>query len=98
MFDRIEADYDRLDQIASQFMNQCKEMQQMLQAVKSSMDDLQGNWIGEGSDAFFSEMESEVLPATNRLVQALDEASRVTKVISQTVQQAEDDAAAPFRS
>ena len=97
--DEIRADYDRLEQLANQFANQSQAIQQMLQNVRGAMDPLQGGgWIGRGSDAFFSEMQSEVLPASQRLQEALDEASRVTKQIVQTVKQAEEEASSPFRA
>ncbi|HID51614.1 MAG TPA: WXG100 family type VII secretion target [Anaerolineae bacterium] len=99
MADEIRVDYDRMEQVASQFANQSQAIQQMLQKVRGSMDPLEsGGWVGRGSDAFFSEMQSEVLPATERLQQALDEASRVTKQIVQTVRQAEEEACSPFRT
>lgn len=97
--DEIRADYDRLEQLANQFASQSQAIQQMLQNVRGSMDPLQsGGWIGRGSDAFFTEMQSEVLPATQRLQEALDEANRVTKQIIQTVKQAEEEASSPFRA
>ena len=97
--DEIRADYERLDKVANQFADQCQAIQQMLQGVKSAMDPLEGGgWIGRGSDAFFSEMQGEVIPASERLQQALDEASRVTRQIVQTVKQAEEEASSPFRA
>jgi WXG100 family type VII secretion target len=99
MADEIRADYDRLEKVASQFANQSQEIQQMLQKIRGSMDPLEnGGWIGRGSDAFFSEMQSEVLPATERLQQAMDEANRVTNQIVQTIRHAEEEACSPFRA
>ena len=99
MYDRVEADYDQLEQVAARFGNQAQEMQQMLQNVRSSMGNLEnGGWEGRGSEAFFSEMNGEVLPATERLHQALNEAQRVTKFIMQTMKQAEEEASSPFRA
>lgn len=98
MADEIRADYDQLDQVASRFANQSQAIQQMLQKVKSSMDKLEGNWVGLGSEAFFQEMQSLVLPASQRFQNALQEASQVTRRISQTVKTAEEDASSPFRS
>jgi WXG100 family type VII secretion target len=99
MADEIRADYDRLEKVASQFANQSQEIQQMLQKVRGSMEPLEsGGWIGRGSDAFFSEMQSEVLPATERLQQAMDEANRVTNQIVQTIRHAEEEACSPFRA
>lgn len=97
--DEIRADYDRLEQLANQFANQAQAIQEMLQNVRGAMDPLEGGgWIGRGSDAFFSEMQGEVLPASQRLQQALDEANRITKQVIQTVKQAEEEASSPFRA
>ena len=98
MADEVRADYEQLEQVASRFANQSQEVQQMLQQVRNQMQKLQSDWIGRGSEAFFSEMEGEVLPAVQRLQQALEEANRVTNEIVQTMQQAEDEASSPFRS
>jgi len=98
MADEVRADYDQLEQVASRFANQSQEVQQTLQQVRNRMNKLQNDWIGRGSEAFFSEMEGEVLPATNRLQQALEEASRITKEVVQIMQQAEEEASSPFRT
>ncbi len=99
MADTIEANYDQLGQVASRFANQSQAVQQMVQSVRSSMNKLEdGGWEGRGSDAFFTEMNEEVLPATERLRQALEEAGRTTQQIVQTMQQAEEEASTPFRS
>jgi WXG100 family type VII secretion target len=98
MADEIKADYDQLEQVANKFANQSQEIQQMLQQVRGGMEKLENDWIGRGSEAFFREMRDKVLPATLRLQQALEEANRVTKDISQTFQQADEEASSPFRS
>jgi len=99
MSDEIRADYDQLEEVASRFANQSQVIQQMLQKVRSSMGKLEdGGWIGRGSDAFFQEMQGEVLPASLRLQEVLEEASQVARNIIQIVRQAEDEASSPFRS
>ncbi|MCG8346231.1 MAG: WXG100 family type VII secretion target [Chloroflexales bacterium] len=99
MGDEIRADYEQLEDVASRFANQSQVIQQMLEKVRGSMSKLEdGGWIGRGSDAFFQEMNSEVLPASLRLQEVLDEASQVTRAIVQIVQQAEDEACSPFRA
>lgn len=98
MADEIRADYQQLQSVAAQFSKQASAINQMSQQVKRSMSSLQGNWIGKGSESFFSEMSDKVLPGTARLYKALQEASKITKQIAQTVQQAENDAAAPFKT
>ena len=98
MPDEVRADYEQLEQVSARMANQSKAIQDMLNMVRSRMDPLEsGSWIGRGSNAFFSEMNGEVLPASQRLQQALEEAGQVTRQIAQTMKQAEEEAAAPFR-
>lgn len=96
--EEIRADYDGLAQVASKLANQSQQIQQMTQNVQRSMENLHSGWEGRGSQAFFNEMQSRVLPSVNRLHQALQQASQATQRISQTIQQAEDEAAAPFKA
>jgi WXG100 family type VII secretion target len=99
MSDEIRADYEQLEQIATRFARQEQAIQQMLQKVRASMSKLEnGGWIGRGSQAFFAEMNGKVLPATQRLQQAMGEASRGVRDIAKTVQQAEDEASAVFKA
>ncbi|MBK8051551.1 MAG: WXG100 family type VII secretion target [Anaerolineales bacterium] len=98
MSDEVRASYDELEQVAQRFARAQSEIQQMLQSVRGAMEPLEnGSWIGRGSDAFFREMRSLVLPSVTRLQSALGEASTTTKNISQTMKQADEEAAAPFR-
>jgi len=97
MADEIRADYTQLQQVATQFSRQATAINRMQQQMKRSLSALQGNWIGHGSEAFFSEMSDKVLPATNRLYKALQEADRTTRQIVQVLQQAEQIAASYFQ-
>ncbi len=98
MADEVRASYDELEQVANRFARAQNEVQHLLQNVRSSMQPLEaGGWIGKGSDAFFSEMRGEVLPAVTRLQQAMAEAGATTRTIVQVMQQADEEAAAPFR-
>jgi WXG100 family type VII secretion target len=98
MADEIKADYSQLQQVSAQFNKNASTMSQMQQQVKGKMSSLQGSWMGKGSEAFFSEMSDKVLPGVDRLIKALQEASKVTKQMAQVLQQAEQDAAAPFKT
>jgi WXG100 family type VII secretion target len=99
MADEIRADYNQLTQIANRFTRQAAAMRSMQQKVQRSMNPLKaGGWVGLGSDAFFGEMEGKVLPGVKNLVNALDEAARVTKQMAQELKQAEEEAANPFRT
>jgi WXG100 family type VII secretion target len=98
MSDEIRADYDQLESVAARLAHQSEAIQSMQQKIRGSMSKLEnGGWIGRGSDAFFNEMNSVVLPAGQRLQNALQQASQDTKTIVQTIKQAEEEAAGPFR-
>lgn len=98
MANEVRASYNELEQLSNRFARSQSEIQQMIQQVRNAMQPLEnGSWIGRGSDAFFREMRGEVTPAVTRLQQALGEASRTTKEIVQTMQQADEQASAPFR-
>ena len=91
---RVRSDYGQLKQIAQGFQGQADKSNSTLQSLKQQMQTLQGgDWIGKGADAFYQEMSSAVLPSMQRLTQALNRAATVTQQISQTVKQAEEDAA-----
>ncbi|MEI6042874.1 MAG: WXG100 family type VII secretion target [Chloroflexota bacterium] len=98
MSDKFQAKYDEIKQVAGQFAAQKEEVEDILQKVTSSMRNLGDKWIGRGSEAFFEEMSDEVLPATHRLEQALEEGDRVSREIARLVKQAEQDSSAPFRA
>lgn len=98
MADIVRANYQQLDQIANKFKNEAEQTRAMLQKVKGAMEPLQsGGWIGKGSDAFFNEMNGKIIPAVNRLAQALQEAASKTKEIANTLRQAEQEGANPFQ-
>lgn len=98
MSDEIRADYGELQNVVSRFSAQSEAVASMLQLLAGHMGPLEGGgWIGRGSDAFFSEMNGEVLPATQRLQTAMSEASRTVQMVVQTVQNAESEASGLFK-
>lgn len=99
MADIIQANYDQLADVAKRFGTQSETTAQTLQSITRVLDKLQGgDWIGRGSDAFFAEVENEVLPGIRRLIDALRQAGQVTNEISTLIQQADEEASAPFRN
>jgi WXG100 family type VII secretion target len=98
MADEIRADYDKLGHVASTFDKQSHEINEMIRKVKADFEKLEhGGWIGMGADAFFQEMHSIVLPASQRLENALKTGSQVTKEIVNRVRQGEEEASSPFK-
>lgn len=94
----IQANYEELEAIAARFGHYADSNAEMSGRVRQGVEKLRhGDWIGQGSTAFFNEMSREVLPALDRLTQALQQSREVTRQISVIWQQAEEEAAAPFR-
>lgn len=98
MADEVKVNPDELADVQREFQNQSQSIQEMLQRTRKSMEALEPDWIGLGSDAFFEEMQGEVLPAVQRLQQALEQAGMVTGEILNIFQQADEEASSPFRT
>jgi len=95
---RVRAHYDELNQIAQRFGQEAQAIQAMLQALCCEMQPLEnGDWVGPGARAFYSEMNGAVLPAVQRLAKALDAAHDTALQIRAVFQQAEADAARVLR-
>lgn len=94
--DEFQCMYDRMEELSKSFNTQAEVVQQMLQNLTNHMEDLKPDWIGKGSDAFFNEMESEVLPALQRLQVALEDGGQMTARVNQVVETAEQQAQAQF--
>jgi WXG100 family type VII secretion target len=93
----IQSEYDTLDSIAARFGQQFEVNSALYSQVERSFLTLsQEGWEGRGSAAFASEMQSEVLPALQRLNHALSEAQSVTLQVRDVLQEAEEEAARLF--
>lgn len=92
MADTTQVDYEQMAAIIKQLKSEEQEMAQLLKATHNKVETLHGNqWVGQGADKFFGEMEQTVLPAMGRLVQALDVAGNVAQQIVNTFRQAEEE-------
>jgi WXG100 family type VII secretion target len=88
---RFRGDYQQLSKVATSFATQAGNCKRTLQQVKGRMATLQGgDWIGQGAQAFYREMEQELLPSLQRLAIAIEQAERVTMQISRIVKEAEE--------
>jgi WXG100 family type VII secretion target len=94
----VQADYEALDTIARRFQQQAQQTQATKQRVDRNASALRnGGWLGQGSAAFFQEMEREVNPAVQRLIDALGEAQQVTLQVKTLIRAAEEEAASVFK-
>ena len=92
MAEHVEISYDTLTNIKSKFGQLAQNVERMRSKLASQSDSLQGgNWKGHGADAFYREMNGEILPAVDRLHTALEEAAAVTGEIAEKFKAAEED-------
>jgi len=95
---KVRVDHDALQVIARTFGQGADATGKTLRQLKSAMGVLQsGDWIGQGASKFYEEMNSQVLPAVQRLNSALAESAKLTGRISQLMKQAEEEAARILR-
>jgi WXG100 family type VII secretion target len=91
---QIRIDYEQLQAVTRRFGDQAQAMRLTLQGLQKRKSMLQdGDWLGQGASAFYSEMDASVLPTFQRLAQALEAAASQTLQISAVMQAAEDQAA-----
>lgn len=84
--------YDEMQGIIKTLHAEEEEMKMLLSQTKSKVEALHGNqWVGQGADKFFGEMESTVLPKMGKLVYALGVASNVATQIINTIHQADEE-------
>lgn len=92
MAEHLELNYEGLERIKNAFEQQAQESQNMLRKMSAQVDQLQGGqWIGQGANAFYGEMNEDILPAVQRLVKAMQEASHVVGQIMTEFQNAEEE-------
>ena len=95
----VQAHYDELATVAQHFGRQSQVVNGLQSSLRQSVQALeQGGWEGEGSAAFFGEMNDTVMPAVTRLSGALEAAQRIVLEIKELLEKADEEAANPFRS
>lgn len=93
----IHLNYDELGTIVKKFRNEGEDIVQMNLKMRDRVHNLHKDWVGEGADKFFSEMENDVLPALSRLAGALFYAQDVLHKIIKTLQTFDEDTAGYFK-
>ena len=94
---KVQADYDELNNIANQFAQEAAGVEQLANQIMSLVGELEGGgWIGRGADAFYGEMHDLVEPGLQRLSRALEDAGNATKQIVNIMSQAEHEASNLF--
>ena len=93
----VRSDYDQLRNVAQSFSQNADTLQNMNHNLQGNVDVLSnGDWIGQGEQAFIKEWNDNVNPTLHRLQRAMAEAARITQQISQVMKEAEDNASKVF--
>lgn len=98
MAEKSEVNYEQMANISKKFKSEADGINQLLNQTRSRVEGLHGNgWVGRGSDQFFQEMEQLVLPAMNRLVEALHLAGAAADNMIKIYRNAEDQGQSVFK-
>jgi len=86
----IRADFDQMPDISKRFEREAVNVKRSIDSLNRTIEMLKGgDWFGEGANAFYREMESQVMPSMQRLLKALEMGSGVTKAIERLLHEAE---------
>jgi WXG100 family type VII secretion target len=92
MADTTQLDYDQMANIIKMFQSEQQELLNLLKQTDSKVEGLHGSeWIGKGADEFFNEMKGDVLPAVQRLTDALGAAGEAAQKIVEAFRSADEE-------
>ena len=93
----IQIDYDAVDTTAQQLDRQVDQVRQLTASIRLAVSALEnGGWEGIAAQAFLSEMECDIIPALNRLSNALDSSRSHVLMTRDRFRSAEEQAARYF--
>ena len=97
MAEVVQFEYDQLKQIGQRFADQAGNVRTQFDKISQQMEVLKnGAWVGPNADKFYEIMESQLLPATKRLSDALDKGREVTDQVAKLMQEAEEESKGYF--
>lgn len=95
--DMTQIEYEKMGQVGTQAGELQQRAQQMYSKLNSQLDVLKGGkWVGDNASKFYQSMESDTLPAIQRLIEALGDMSEVAQQIIRIFDEAEDQAGNAF--
>jgi len=94
----FQLQYDEMTSIAKNFKDEGEDIVQLHAATRQRVQDLYDEWVGEGAEKFFEEMETTLLPALQRLANALFESQDVSTEVMKIIQGADEETAGFFRN
>lgn len=90
VFALVRASHDDLPKISKAFRSESTRVKSSIDRLNRVIQVLEGgDWVGEGATAFYNEMRSEVMPALQRLMKALEMGADVTQKIGQVIDELE---------
>jgi len=99
MADKIEAQYDTLQNVSKKFAARAQSLREVVGAARNKADGLLGSGFkGKAADAFQADFVANLMPRLDRLVTALDTASQTSNTIHDTIQSADEQAQACFKT
>ena len=93
----FQLNYDESVTIAKNFKDEGEDIARLHSKTRQRVQDLYKEWIGEGADKFFEEMETILLPALQRLSLALFHTQDITNQIMKIIQNADEETASYFK-
>lgn len=92
MAEKVQAQYEQLDQIISQLNQQAQAVEGVSNTLKGPYEDLvPDGWKGKGADQFKQEMDQRIFPMLHKMQEALTQAGSATKQMAETFKQAEEE-------
>lgn len=93
----IQVDYDALQTGAVEFRRQADQVLCLTAFIRQGIDGLEsGGWQGIAAQAFFTEMECDIMPALDRLSAALEASKNYTLLMQERFRAGEEQAARYF--
>jgi WXG100 family type VII secretion target len=92
----VQVQYDNVAANAAKLSQESANITDAFQQLAQAVQNLNGEWVGEGGDAFFVEMEGDILPAMQRLIEALSAGGNTLSQVGSRFQAVEQEGAAAF--
>ncbi|MBA4384307.1 MAG: hypothetical protein C0410_06195 [Anaerolinea sp.] len=93
----VQLKYDELRLLVKRFRNEGEDIFSLLSKTRQKVHDLETEWIGEGAEKFFDEMETVLLPALQRTAQALFFSEEVLVKIIRIINEADKETTSYFK-